>query len=107
MIFYLLNHRVSPEGGSDTGVNGFHWAADRGQLEVVRLLIDHGARLESRNIYGGTVLGVAVWSALNKLRPNHVPIIEALIKAGANIHNVGYPSGNETVNEVFSRCMAT
>jgi Ankyrin repeats (3 copies) len=107
VLEYLLNHGVSPEGGSNTGVNGFHWAANRGQLEVVRLLIDHGAPLESRNMYGGTVLGMTVWSALNEPKPNHVPIIEALIKAGANVDDVGYPSGKQAVDEVFRRFMAT
>lgn len=107
VVEYLWNHGVSPEGGSNTGVNGFHWAANRGQLEVVRLLIDRKVPLESRNMYGGTVLGMAVWSALNEPRPNHVPIIEALIKAGANVDDVGYPSGKEAIDEVFRRLMAT
>jgi hypothetical protein len=107
VVEYLLNQGVSPEGGSNTGVNGFHWAANRGQLEVVRLLIDRRAPLESRNMYGGTVLGMAVWSALNEPRPNHIPIIEALIRAGAKVDDVGYPSGKEPVDEVFRRLMTT
>lgn len=107
VVEYLLDQGLSPEDGSNTGVNGFHWAANRGQLEVVRLLIDRGVSLESRNMYGGTVLGMAVWSALNEPRPNHVPIIEALIRAGANVDDVGYPSGKEPVDELFRRLLTT
>ena len=103
VVQYMLDHGVAAEGGSNTGLNGFHWAVNRGQLEVVRMLIDHNAPLESRSMYGGTVLDMAVWSAINEPKPNHLLIIEALLKAGAIIHEQVYPSGNEAVDEVFKR----
>ena len=106
VVEYLLAKGVSLAAGSNTGLNGFHWAANRGQLEVVTLLINHQASLESRNMYGGTVLDTAVWSAVNEPKPNHVAIIEALIRAGALVDDVGYPSGNEAVDAVFRRFRA-
>src|SRR5882724_9908127 len=33
---FLLNHGVDPVAGDGTGMNAFHWAANRGQLETVR-----------------------------------------------------------------------
>jgi hypothetical protein len=42
-------------------------------------------------MYKGTVLGTAVWSAINEPRPDHLRIIEALIEAGAQVDDVGYP----------------
>jgi len=54
-------------------------------------------------MYKGTVLGTAVWSAINEQRPDHLRIIEALIEAGAQVDDVGYPTGNEPVDEVFRR----
>jgi hypothetical protein len=103
VVDYLLAHGVDPPGGANTGLNGFHWAANRGQLDVVMLLIRHQAPLETRSMYDGTVLGTAVWSAINEPRPDHLRIIEALIKAGARVDDVGYPTGNQTVDRIFTR----
>jgi hypothetical protein len=107
VVEYLLAKGLSPTAGANTGLNGFHWAANRGQVEVVMLLIDHKAPLESRNMYGGTVLDTAVWSAINEPKPNHLQIIEALLKAGAIVDDAVYPSGKEAVDEVFRRFMQT
>jgi ankyrin repeat protein len=103
VVDYLLAHGIEAPGGANTGLNGFHWAANRGQLEVVTLLISRQAPLEMRSMYDGTVLGTAVWSAINEPRPDHLRIIEALIKAGARVDDVGYPTGRETVDKVFRR----
>lgn len=43
---YLLKQGVHPSGGAGTGLDALHWAANRGQLEAVRLLIR--ARLHSK-----------------------------------------------------------
>ena len=61
---YLLTRGVDPSGGSGTGLNAIHWAANRGQLEAVRLLLRHKVPLEKRSMYEGTALGTAVWSAI-------------------------------------------
>ncbi|MBI1178889.1 hypothetical protein GC207_15770 [bacterium] len=100
---YFLAHGINPSGGQATGLNAFHWAANRGQLETVKLLIEHHAPLEVRNSYGGTVLGCAVWSAVHETKPNHLPIIEALLEAGANAREAWYPSGDARVDEIL-RC---
>jgi hypothetical protein len=103
VVDYLLAHGVDLAAGSNTGLNGFHWAANRGQLDIVMLLIRKNAPLETRSMYGGTVLDTAVWSAINEPRTDHIRIIEALINAGARIENVGYPSGHERIDEVFKQ----
>lgn len=100
---YLLDRGVSVTAGMGTGMNGFHWAANRGQLDAVRLLIARGAPLETTNMYGGTVLGCAVWSALNEPRAEHGAIIEALLAAGAEPAASGYPTGNATIDEMLRR----
>lgn len=53
------------------GLDALHWAANRGQPTVVRLLINAGADLETRSMYGGTALGTAVWSAIHEPRGDH------------------------------------
>jgi ankyrin repeat protein len=57
-------------------------AAHRGNVEVVRILIEHKAPLDHVNRLGWTALLEAV--VLGNGGPNHVAIVEALVKAGAD-----------------------
>jgi len=100
---YLLARGLDPEAGAATGLNAFHWAANRGQLETVRLLIQRKAQLETRNMYGGTVLGGTVWAAIHEPKPDHLQIIEELLKAGARVEEAEYPTGNDQVDAVLWR----
>ena len=100
---FLLDRGVDPEAGAGTGMVGFHWAADRGHLDTVEMLIRRKVPLETRNMYGGTVLGTTVWSAIQELRADHLAILEALIRGGARIEAAGYPTGDEGVDEVLRR----
>jgi len=84
---YLLEKGVDPYAGMKTGLAGFHYAASSGRLEVIELLIERRVPMEVRNMYGGTVLGQALWSAVNEYTPDHAAIIEALIDAGAIIEH--------------------
>ena len=74
----------------------FHYAAHCGQLETVKMLIARKAPLEVKNMYGGTILGQALWSAFNEPRKDHLLIIETLIAAGAQID----PDWNKWINEL-------
>jgi hypothetical protein len=103
---YLLTHGVDPSGGAGTGLNAFHWAVNRGQLEVVRLLIRWNAPLEPRSMYGGNVLDTAVWSAINEPRPDHMQIIEELLKAGARLADEEWPTGHNEIDTVLKRYKA-
>jgi hypothetical protein len=51
----LLVHGVDPQGGSGTGMNALHWAANRGQLDTVRMLLERQPPLEVRNMYVATL----------------------------------------------------
>jgi hypothetical protein len=107
IVEYLLDKGVDPSGGAATGLNAFHWAANRGQLEIVEILIRSKAPLETQNAYGGTVLGSTVFAATNEPRADHVRIIEALAQAGAQVGAVAYPTGNEQVDAVLRSHGAT
>ncbi len=99
----LLNAGLDPAAGTATEMSALHWAADRGNLDTVKVLLERGAPLEVKNQYGGTVLGFAVWSAINKLRPSHMEIISVLVEAGANVDAAGYPTGDEQIDALLSR----
>lgn len=86
---YLLDNSVDPLAGMKTGLNGFHYAASSGRLDVVKLLIERKVSMEVENMYGGTVFGQAIWSAVNEWKPDHAVIVEELVKAGAVIDD-GY-----------------
>ena len=100
---YLMKRGVDPLAGFGTGMNGFHWAANRGQLETVKLLIERKVPMEVKNMYGGTVLGCTVWSGVHQPKGDLVPIVEALLSAGAKIEAAEYPTGNARLDEVLRR----
>lgn len=100
---YLLDRGISPSGGACTGLDAIHWAVNRGQMEVVRLLIRHKVPLESRSMYGGTALGTAVWSAINETRADHLAIIEELLVAGARVQEAGYPTERDSIDALLRR----
>jgi hypothetical protein len=87
LVEYLLDKGVDPAAGTATGMAPFHCAADRGNLDIVKLLIERHAPLEQKNMYGGTVLGSTLWSAVHEARPTHAEIIEALLEGGAEIED--------------------
>ncbi|MGH9971821.1 MAG: ankyrin repeat domain-containing protein [Pyrinomonadaceae bacterium] len=104
VVEFLLNKGVDLRAGENTGETALHLAAHRGQLEMIKLLLDRGAPLEAKNVYGGTVLGQATWSVMNgDPGIDFVPVIEALLAAGANIEEADYPTGKEGVDEVLRR----
>ena len=87
---FLLDEGVDPFAGMKTGLAGFHYAASSGRLEVVKMLLERGVPMEIKNIYGGTVFGQAIWSAIHESKPQHASIVEALVEAGAVVDE-GYP----------------
>jgi hypothetical protein len=63
-----------------------HCAAIGGQLETIKFLLKQNAPLEVKNVYGGTVLGQALWSAAHGGEPKvYAAIIKVLIEAGARV----------------------
>ncbi len=100
---FLLDRGVSLETHDGDQQTGLHYAAMGGQLGMIRLLIERGAPLEAQNVYGGTVLGQAVWCAAHGGDPDvYVPILETLIAAGAKVAKQ-HPPVNERVDAVLAR----
>lgn len=100
---YFLRHGVDPCGGSATGMNAFHWAVNRGQLDVVRLLIRHRSSCDVLSRYGGNVMDTAIWSAIHEPKPDHPAIIEALLASGARPSPGWPPTGRAEIDALLAR----
>ena len=84
-VEFLLEKEVDLAAADRNGQTALHHAVIGGQLATIKLLLDRDAPLDAVNVYGGTVLGQARWSAANGGGDPDVyaAIIEALIAAGA------------------------
>jgi ankyrin repeat protein len=102
VVEFLLDRGMDLRAGEKTNQTGLHWAVIGGALETVNLLLRRGAPLEAKNVYGGTVLGQATWCVINGDRSvDYVPIIRALLAAGARIEEADYPTGDERVDDLL------
>jgi hypothetical protein len=104
VVEFLLEKGADPAAQDHHGQTALHWAAIGGELEAVRILLQHKAPLEVKNSYGGTVLDQAVWSAVHdEMGIDYLPMVEALIAAGADLSAVDIPTGNAPIDEVLGR----
>ena len=107
VLEFLLKRGAEPGSPAHGGQTALHWAAVGGQAEAARILIRHGAALEIKNVYGGTPLDQAVWSALHdSLGIDYMPVIEALLAAGADPKAVVLPTGNARIDDVLRRAIS-
>ena len=84
VVDFLLDQGVPIQTQANTGQTALHWAIIGGHEDTVSLLLSHGAELEAKNIYGGTALGQAQWSAAHAgSRIDYTHIIDLLKQHGA------------------------
>ncbi len=102
IVKLLLARGVDPAVAENDRMTGLHWAAHEGHLDVIELLLAHGAPLEAVNVYGGTVLGGAVWSAIHHPQPAHLRIIETLVAAGAHVGDDWF-TGRRDIDQALRR----
>jgi ankyrin repeat protein len=102
VVKYLLDRGV--DVAAATGWTALHSATGGADLRIIDLLIRRGAPLEQRNMYGGTVLGQAIWFAYHADPAKigeYVRVIDLLIAAGARTD--AYPKMTEHIEEVRRR----
>ena len=103
VVEFLLNEGIDLAYGGGDGQTPLHWAVIFGQLEMVKLLLKHKPPLESRSMYGGTVLGQTLWSAAHGGDPKvFAEIIETLIAAGAKVPPRHVPV-NQSIDDLLRR----
>jgi hypothetical protein len=98
----LLDRGIDPAAGTATGMSALHWAANRGQLASVELLLSRGAPMEQRSMYDGTALGTAVWAATHEPRGDQLGVIRALLAAGAEPSEAEFPTGRADVDALLA-----
>jgi Ankyrin repeats (3 copies) len=99
---FLIDRGADVKWHRGDGQTALHWAVIGGQLETVKLLLRWNPPLETRNQYGGTVVGQALWSAANGGDPKtYVAILDALARAGARV-----PAKCEPIHPAIDRWIA-
>jgi len=85
-VEFLLAKGVDLAAQSGDGQTGLHWAVIGGHPKTVKLLLRHNAPLEVKNMYGGTAVDQALWSAAHGGDADaYIAILEALVEGGAKI----------------------
>ncbi len=82
IVSFLLEHGVEPDAHTGDGATALFYAVLGSHVEVMRLLLERGARPGMRNQYGD-IVEAAIWRAAHGGNPDRsAEIIEALIAAG-------------------------
>jgi ankyrin repeat protein len=114
VVEFLLDKGADLRAQNENGQTGLHLAALAAALDTVKLLLKRQAPLEVRNMWGGTVLGNVLWAAVNHdPSVDYVPIVEAVLNAGAKVQaefligwprqNVLVPSAKPRIEELLRR----
>lgn len=87
VVEFLLERGVNIHTGENIDQTGLHWAVFSAQIDMIKLLLKHGANLRALNNYGGDALGQAVWCLMNNEdnAEDFIPVIETLLECGAEI----------------------
>lgn len=88
VVDYLLLRGADLSEQAGTGETCLHWAVVGRNIVIIKMLLKHGASLETQNAYGGTSLGQAFWSLVHSDFPvSYLPVIETLLDSGARVEN--------------------
>ena len=83
MIEFFLKNKIATEYKAKTEkLSPFHRAVEEGQFEVVKLLIDHGVNMESRNEFDNTPIITAAFKG-------ELEIVKLLLEQGIDINSKG------------------
>jgi hypothetical protein len=105
VVELLLDTSVDPGAKDRDDMTALHWAAANGLMDVITLLLRHGAPLEVKNTWGGTVLDSTVYFARHQPVDgvNYPDVIQTLIAAGADVGAVFVPTGDARIDELLRR----
>ncbi len=88
LVRELLRDGADVNAAQGDGMSALHWAADRGDVELLDVLLVAGAEIQSATRIGEyTPLHIAARNA-------HLGAVQTLLEAGADVHAVTDPSGS-------------
>ena len=98
IVEFLLSQQIALND-FHRGQTGLHWAAYGGHLEIVKLLLRHGAPMNLQDErFGGTPLGWALHGWAHPPEPSgnarHHEVVAALVAAGATVELQNIPREN-------------
>ena len=82
--FFLKNGVVTEYKDKTEKLSPFHRAVEDGQIEVVKLLIQHGINMESRNSWDNTPIITCIAGS-----KGHLEIVKLLLEQGIDINSKG------------------
>jgi len=102
-VVELMLRKGVDAGGKDDDGTALHAAAGYGHVDIVRLLVQHGASLEALNSYDGTVLSATLWFAFNAPAPgvDYRVVVRELIRLGARVD--AFPGLKARVDELLGQ----
>jgi ankyrin repeat protein len=108
VVRWLLDIGVDPKAMDNNQMSLLHWAAARGDLELVDRLVTAGADLELANAWGGTVLDSTMYFARNDPYPgvDYAVVARRLLDRGADPRAVSpFPTGIEAIDALLTQAM--
>ncbi|KAF4528779.1 hypothetical protein B566_EDAN017111 [Ephemera danica] len=83
---------VDTKSGSWMGHTALHWASKNGDIDMIKLLLDHGAQMEIRSEEEVDALQYATFGG-------HIDAIELLLDRGADIHSRDATDGSTPLHQ--------
>ncbi|KAK9743614.1 Ankyrin repeats (3 copies) [Popillia japonica] len=74
----LCEHVRKVNVNDEVVIKSFYWAAEKGHLNIIKLLVRHGINVNLQNYHGYTPLHIAVVN-------NHKGVVKTLLENGADI----------------------
>ena len=101
IVRFLLDRGVNVDGHHNDGQTALFYAILGDHLDIVQLLLAHGARSDIKTP-NGPVFGAALWRAHIANADRQIPIIEALLAAG-HTPPERHPPVNERIDALLDR----
>ena len=83
----LIASKIDVNSLDDDGFSALHFAVQENHVDVLRILLDHGATVDVKDRYGNTPLMRALdscYAAMTMDKPDPGAIIKLLLQAGAD-----------------------
>jgi ankyrin repeat protein len=107
----MLRHGFPVTALSQHGATPLHWAAFHGNVDMVAKALQHGPSLDARDRqFTGTALDWLIHGAQNPWgfsSGQHAECARLLLAAGVRFDETSLPTGNDSVDRVFSEHFAS